>query len=526
VVGIFNEQTFYSDDRDLTVTFWLCISSKAKQAGKKNLFNHVFGASGMIKRGALSQLLQAMPRKDFKDWGKALGFEGSGLTHNNLHKEMKQWFSGQVLYVTLLQALLSRTPKASQSQLVQVRDYTAYDDELLKAVIHINSQPSSPAVCPVAYHAACWHQAGATKNVNQDNLLAAARGMIRTKIADGTYARVRLDKAKFGPEPSRAAVQQSRIASKPEDYELCYPKDVELLIKQTTMSLGASLGSVTVQDPHHPDRHWNWETLVQAHNAEFNPTGAAWVPGQPVKRPGEASNQSGSGFHLTPLVELCARIDAPDKEKLAKVVPVNQQYQLYVDEHGQLLVEGLQDAEWGPDLKVLKINGNYLVGAPATAFMQKEGAQYVPYQLEPKSLVFLSCKVPSADPAVQQSGAFANLPTGLLTLEAVYDLLAVKKAGRVELHKHTVTHSPGSGQAMTVAADEDCCLQVTAQPVPVGRELPMEKVASSINLMGLKGLLIVHQLQFDPQLKKLKPMFPTAVPQKACEFKAGDWHQL
>jgi hypothetical protein len=158
--------------------------------------------------------------------------------------------------------------------------------------------------------------------------------------------------------------------------------------------------------------------------------------------------------------------------------------------------------------------------------MQKEGAQYVPYQLEPKSLVFLSCKTPSADPAVQQSDAFANLPTGLLTLEAVYDLLAVKKAGRVELHKHTVTHSPGSGQAMTVAADEDCCLQVTAQPVPVGRELPMEKVASSINLMGLKGLLIVHQLQFDPQLKKLKPMFPTAVPQKACEFKAGDWHQL
>ena len=93
MVGIFNEQTFYSDDRDLTVTFWLCISSKAKQAGKKKLFNYVFGASGMIKRGALSQFLQAMPRKDFKDWGKALGFEGSGLTHNNLHKEMNQWTS-------------------------------------------------------------------------------------------------------------------------------------------------------------------------------------------------------------------------------------------------------------------------------------------------------------------------------------------------------------------------------------------------------------------------------------------------
>ena len=525
MVGIFNEQTFYSDDRDLSATFWLCFSSHAKQAGKKNLFNHVFGASSMIKRGALGHFLQAMPRKDFKDWGKPLGFEGAGQTHNNYHKEMRQWFSGQALYLALLQALMSRVPKASQGQLVQVRDYTAYDDELLRAVIHVNSQPSGPAVLPMAYHAACWHQAAAVKNINQDNLLAASRGLVRSKIAEGTYARVRLDKAKFGPEPSRAAAQQSRVASKSEDYELCYPKDVELLIKQTTMSVGASLGSITVLDPHNPDRNWSWETLVLAHNAEFNPTGAAWVPGEPVRRPAEGSNQSGSGFHQTPLGELCARVDAPALDKLAKVVPTNQQYQLYSDENGQLLVEGLQDTEWTPDLKLLKITGNYLVGAPATAFMQKEGAQYVPYRLEPKSLVFLSSKVPSSSPD-PSSSAFANLPAGLLTVEAVYDLLAAKRAGRVELHKHTVTHLPGSGQAMTIVADEDCCLQVAAQPAPVGREVSVEKVASTINLTGLKGLQIVHQLQFDPQLKMLKPMFPAVVPQKACEFKAGDWHQL
>jgi hypothetical protein len=300
---------------------------------------------------------------------------------------------------------------------------------------------------------------------------------------------------------------------------------VELLLKQTTMSMAASLGSVTILDPHNPDRNWNWETLVQAHNAEFNPTGAAWAPGDAARRPAEALSQTGSGFVLTPLAELCARIDAPDKGKLAKVVPANPQYQLYADEHGQLLVEGLQDTEWAPDLKLLKILGNYLVGAPATALMQKEGAQYVPYQLEPKSLVFL-CSAPSSSPADPSSSAFANLPAGLLTLEAVYDLLAAKKAGRVELHKHTVTHLPGSGQAMKVVADEDCCLQVVVQPAPVGKEVAVEKLASTINLMGLKGLQVVHQLQFDPQLKKLKPMFPAVIPQKACEFKAGDWHQL
>ena len=204
---------------------------------------------------------------------------------------------------------------------------------------------------------------------------------------------------------------------------------------------------------------------------------------------------------------------------------LSQQYQLYADEHGQLLVEGLQDTEWAPDLKLLNVTGNYLVGTPATAFMQKEGAQFVPYQLVPKSLVFLSC-MPSSSPANPSSSASANLPTGLLTLEAVYDLLAARRAGHVELHKHTVTHLPGSGQAMTAVADEDCCLQVAAQPAPVGQEVPVERAASMINLMGLKGLLIVHQLQFNLQLKKLTPMFPAAIPQKSCEFKAGDWYQL
>jgi hypothetical protein len=79
---------------------------------------------------------------------------------------------------------------------------------------------------------------------------------------------------------------------------------------------------------------------------------------------------------------------------------------------------------------------------------------------------------------------------------------------------------------MTAVADEDCCLQVAAQPAPVGQEVPVERVASTINLMGLKRLPIVHQLQFDLQLKKLKPTFPAAIPQKSCEFKAGDWYQL
>ena len=102
VLGLFNEQTFYSDDRDLSAEWWLVFSSQAKVPGKKNLFNHVFGASSLLKRGALGHLLQAMSRRDFKDWTKPLGFEGAGDTHRNYRVEMRQWFSGSALYVSLL----------------------------------------------------------------------------------------------------------------------------------------------------------------------------------------------------------------------------------------------------------------------------------------------------------------------------------------------------------------------------------------------------------------------------------------
>ena len=519
VLGLFNEQTFYSDDRDLSAEWWLVFSSQAKVPGKKNLFNHVFGASSLLKRGALGHLLQAMSRRDFKDWTKPLGFEGAGDTHRNYRVEMRQWFSGSALYVSLLQAITARMSKALSGQVVQIRDYTAYDDELLKAAVQMNS--STPMATPVAYHATCWHQAAASKAVNQDNLLMASRGLVRTKIADGTYTRIKFDKSKFGPEPSRATVQSSRVASKPEDYELCYPKDAELLIKQTTMSIGATLGNVTIIDPSNPDRTWNWEALVQAHNSEFNPTGAAWVPGEPVKRAAEAGGGS-SGFVLPPLAELCQKVDAPDTAQLSKVVPSNPSYQLWVNGDGQLHLEALQDTELGADSQLFKISGSYLVGAPATAFMQKAGAQYVQYKLEPQSLVFLT-RAPAKG---SESSSGPDLPSGLLTLEAVFDVLATKRQGRVELHKHTVNHSPGSAQPMKVEVDEDCCLQVMAQTATAGKELAVDKLGSTVDLQALKGLLIVHQLQYDPQMKRLKPMYPAAVPRKACQIQAGEWFLL
>lgn len=528
--GLYNEQTFYSDDRDLKVEWWVVVSAQARQKGKKNMFNHVFGASGLFKRGALGQLLQAMPRKEFKDWGKPAGFEGTGSTHNNYRLEMRQWFSGAPLYSALLQSLTARVAKSSGVRIVQVRDYTAYDDELLKAVALANS--SGPVVLAMAYHATCWHQptAGNGRMINQDNLLAACRDVVRSGIANGTYARVQLDKAKFGPEPTmQSVVAGSRVVSKPEDYELCYPKDVELLIKQSVMSVGASLGNVAILDPMYPDRSWTWESLVQAHNTEFNPSGTTWSPNHPHKR---AVEDSSSG-PVVDLEELHTKQESSlQLDTLSKVVPAHQNFQLYVDADGLLFLVALQDADLAADFKLFKVMGTFLVGAPAQAFMSKEGAQQVPYNLEPNSRVFLTLKPSDTAGPAASGGPDLQLPTSLLTLQAVFDILAAKKQGRVELHKHTVTYVPGSSEQMQVKSDEDCCLQITTTSNPagggaVGKEIPADKLSSAVSFLDLKAVQVVHQLQYDPQLKRLKPMLPVAVPLKdGFQIKAGGQYQL
>jgi hypothetical protein len=533
VHGLINEQTFYSDDRDLKVEWWLVVQASARQKGKKNAFNHIFGASTLFKRGAIGQLLQAMPRRDFKDWTKPSGFEGTGSTHNNVRTEMRQWFSGSAMYSALIQALTARVPKQPLGLLIQVRDYTAYDDELLKAVAGVNS--SGPVVIAMAYHGCCWFQpaAGNAKLVNQDNLQAAARDAVRSRIAAGTYARIKLEMGKFGPEPSRqSVVSGSRVASKPEDYDLCYPKDNELLIKQSVMAVGATLGTVAILDPLQPDRSWTWESLVLAHNTEFNPTGLAWSPNHPNKRAGEegSSNSAAAGVGSQAfLKELTTKQATPiPLDAMSKVVPANQNFQLYIHSDGRLFLSALQDADVPADFKLFKVMGTFLVGAPAKSFMAKSDAQYVPYDLKPESRVFLSAK--PAEPG--SSGPELQLPTSILTLQAAYDMLAAKKQGRVELHKHTVSYLPGSSEQMMVKSDEDCCLQVVSSgpagggAAQVKEEVAADKVSGMVSFQNLQAVEAVHQLQYDPQLKRLKPMLPVMVPQSGFLIIGGAQYQL
>ena len=96
----------------------------------------------------------------------------------------------------------------------------------------------------------------------------------------------------------------------------------------------------------------------------------------------------------------------------------------------------------------------------------------------------------------------------------------------MELHKHTVSHMAGSSEQMQVKSDEDCCLQMTASMAGPGLEIPLDKLSSAVSLRDLSALEVVHQLQYDAQLKRLKPMLPVAVPTRGFQIKAGAQYQL
>lgn len=518
----------------MNVEWWLVLASSQKVKGKRHMFDHVCGASSMLKRMALSELLSAMPRKDFKDWTKPLGFEGSGNTHGNSKVEMRQWFSGHHMYAAILKGLTSRAAAKAQQpagtrkqakMLFQIRDYTPYDDELLQAVGHLNSNAgSSPVV--YAYHAACWHQGSPNaRATNQENLISSARDHIRSKIAAGTYSRCILDRTKFGPEPTAANQAAGvKVESKVEDYEFCYPKDSgELPLKATTMALGSSLGSVAILDPVNPDRSWTFDAFVEAHNAEFNPTGLAWSAANPNKR--AAADPVVVQSSLT---ELDSKVELA-MDKCGKVVPAAASYQLLIDENGFLYLHALQDAEILEDVKFARVVGTFLVGAAAKAFMGKPGAQFVQYDLNPTSRVLLTQKPPDA-PASGPVVADLSLPTSPMSLEGALAVLHAKKQNKVELHKHTIHYTPGATEPTVIKVDEDCCLQVSnyaAASQLAGKEVPLDKLAGAILLENLTKVEILHQLQYDPSVKRLKPMLPALVPAgSGWIVKAGNVYKL
>ena len=264
---------------------------------------------------------------------------------------------------------------------------------------------------------------------------------------------------------------------------------------------------------------------IQERLQKFNPSHSEQSINNPRKR---AAEEESSGPALV-LQELETKQDSLQVDVMSKVVPANPGWEMRVDQGGCLFLSALEDTDVHAGFKFFKVTGTFLVGTAATAFLAKEGAQSVPYNLTPESRVFVNLKPPEAGASSGPSGPDLQLPTSALTLQAVYKLLAAEDQGQIELQGHTVAYSPGSPEQMQVKADEDCCLQIMTSPASLaqgGKEIPLDKLSAAVSMMDLQACQVVHQLQYDQQLKKLKPMLPAVIPKNGFQIKAGNHYQL
>ena len=107
VVGLWDSDTFYSHDRDLGFEYWLVVSDSCRARAKTGVFNHIFGNSVLMKRGAFPTMMKAMERKDFANWKQPLGF--GDQKHTTSGHESYQWFSGAQLFGAVLGELIKGT---------------------------------------------------------------------------------------------------------------------------------------------------------------------------------------------------------------------------------------------------------------------------------------------------------------------------------------------------------------------------------------------------------------------------------
>ena len=135
VVGVWDSETFYSHDRDLGFEYWLVVSDSCRARAKTGVFNHIFGNSVLMKRGAFPAMMKAMERKDFANWKQPLGF--GDQKHPTSGHESYQWFSGAQLFGAVLGELIKGSI-LTQNHVLVVVDGCLYDAETAKACLEQN----------------------------------------------------------------------------------------------------------------------------------------------------------------------------------------------------------------------------------------------------------------------------------------------------------------------------------------------------------------------------------------------------
>ena len=103
---LFDQESMYSDDRDLGLELWLILPASAdgEDAGIKN----VFASSTLVKRKAVPGLVLAMERSSMSNFGQDLQFASSGSTPGDADLERSGACFSDLVLVSVLIACYQR----------------------------------------------------------------------------------------------------------------------------------------------------------------------------------------------------------------------------------------------------------------------------------------------------------------------------------------------------------------------------------------------------------------------------------
>ncbi|CAJ1372901.1 unnamed protein product [Effrenium voratum] len=504
--------TFYSPDRELGWEVWLVLSESVRARNKTHVYNHIFGNSTLMKRGAFPTFLQSMERRDFKNWRVPLGFDGSGNVHRNQATEMLQWFSGSVLHSCIIEALAANSILTDQSR-VQVADCFMLDDQPVASCISLNCQEKA-GVPRVAYiGVAWWHEKKLTREVVQENVASSACAMLKQRLRQKTY---RVDTGVAIPDVQDKAGSKpgARPEHDPKDFELTFPRaNLELPLKVPTIRQAEALGNASVPDPASPQDATltlTWARMRQLHDNEFCPSGFAYDPDTPNKRKADPQTEG-----ARPAVKLTP-VTAPDG--LLQTGVASSEWQVLLHPNGELFLKALKDGSTSSSETLFWVKGSFKVGAVAKEEKQAAGSQHVPAELSESSRVTLALEPPQPD---------KEIPKFPITVDAALTCLAGHRLAVSQIFKHKHVDQAQGTQKYKVTPLEDIVLVPDTKPLTgLKGVVATDMLSTYANLSKLQNLEVINTLKYNVSTKGLKQGLPAVHFTSCFQLKEGETYKL
>ena len=516
--ALYEEETMYSTLRELKVEFMLVVSDCTHLVGKENVLRCVWSKSQLFKRRCIVKPVEVMQRHMFKDWNNKNMCYDRG--HFSEVQELRQHHSGTSLLGALLRGLCKGL-NFSKDARVMVKDMTLYDDQLAAAVLALNCKGDN-GLPLFGYTGLAWGGKVDKNRMRVDNIVESINEMLvaHAKVNTSSLPHFKQSSSRV-PAPISDATQKPQYSE--AHFQVTCPRaNAELPIRQSVYDKFSNKPFLAT-NPLPGGAPLSWSDIVAQHNLEFNPTGVPYK----AKRTAEESLEAVVVANPDPVTLPALAADDPQDEAgllAAKGVAVgsgNALFKYVIMPGGKVYISGLEDGVVQHTQSLFVIRGEAKQG-PAAIKAMKDSEHWVPYKLEPDSLVSVTFTAPV-------KGQFSEEPIRLAEL-----LSKLEDAGhvRVHVHLHTVARDPTLPGTYTISqaeADTAIILVKIEENLTEDDRLTTVKLGNYVDLTAMKQcprLTVVHRFQFNPGVNKLMGGFPAIYPAKPWQIQKGQVYKL